>query len=279
MEKGENPKIKIMVCCHKPGKWLNDDIYMPIQCGKALSDVDLGIQGDDTGDNISAKNPSYCELTAMYWAWKNLKDIDYIGLCHYRRYFDFKYSGLNCVNNVSCLPYYMKNIPLNVIDFCKKERAAVVVKPHTFFCNMKCWYAICHNSNDMKVLRNVLEKKYPNYLSAFDKMLSSNKMIAYNMFICKKNIFDDYCEWLFDILFELERYLFVNNEDNYQKRVFGFLSERLMTVYAIHNRMDLKRVPVLFLSNLKNESSFKYVLRTSIDNIIALILSIRLKAI
>ena len=72
----------------------HNDVYMPLQVGKALSDVDLGVQGDDEGDNISTKNPNYCELTGLYWAWKNLKDADYIGLAHYRRYFDFKGTGM-----------------------------------------------------------------------------------------------------------------------------------------------------------------------------------------
>ena len=80
---------KILVCCHKKDVFASDPPYFPIQVGKALSSVDLGITGDDTGDNISGKNPSYCELTGLYWAWKNLKDTDVIGLCHYRRYFDF----------------------------------------------------------------------------------------------------------------------------------------------------------------------------------------------
>lgn len=277
MKKNENPKIKILVCCHKSGKWLSDDVYMPIQCGKAISDVDLGIQGDDTGDNISAKNPGYCELTAMYWAWKNLKDVDYIGLCHYRRYFDFQSSVLRCVKNVNILPDYVEKIPSCMIDFCSKNNSIVVAKPYTFYCNMMHWYAIQHNSNDMKLLRNVLEEKYPNYICAFDNMLYSNKMLAYNMFICKKNIFDNYCEWLFDILFDLEKKIVVNYEDNYQKRVLAFLSERLMTVYALHNRMDVKYIPILFLSDSKNESYFKYMTRTYLDNIIASILSIRQK--
>ena len=84
-------KIKILVACHKSDTAIyQNDIYMPIQVGKALhANVELGFQCDNTGDNISEKNDSYCELTAIYWAWKNLKDIDYIGLCHYRRYFDF----------------------------------------------------------------------------------------------------------------------------------------------------------------------------------------------
>lgn len=82
--------VKILVCCHKHDITPKQEPYLPIHAGKALHpELDLGITGDDTGDNISLKNPNYCELTAMYWAWKNLKDVDIIGLCHYRRYFDF----------------------------------------------------------------------------------------------------------------------------------------------------------------------------------------------
>ena len=80
---------KILICCHKESKLPKDEKYFPIHVGKALSNMDLGIEGDDTGDNISLKNGSYCELTGMYWAWKNLKGVDVIGLCHYRRFFDF----------------------------------------------------------------------------------------------------------------------------------------------------------------------------------------------
>ena len=86
-------KSKIIVCAHKKDFVMDNELYMPLQVGKATSKVDLGFQGDDTGDNISAKNPNYCELTGLYWAWKNLKDVDYIGLAHYRRYFDFMNGG------------------------------------------------------------------------------------------------------------------------------------------------------------------------------------------
>ena len=77
--------------------------YLPIQVGKAISNTDLGVQGDNTGDNISEKNQSYCELTGIYWAWKNLKNVDYIGLCHYRRYFDFHKQG-NMIAHSTIIP-------------------------------------------------------------------------------------------------------------------------------------------------------------------------------
>lgn len=90
-----NNKITILVCCHKQDYYAQKYPFLPIQVGRAISSVDLGIQGDDTGDNISWKNRNYCELTALYWAWKNLKEVDIIGLCHYRRYFLLKNNIFN----------------------------------------------------------------------------------------------------------------------------------------------------------------------------------------
>ena len=85
-----NKSIKILVAHHKKSLVITNDVYLPIHVGKALhKDIDLGIQGDDEGDNISNENSIYCEMTAWYWAWKNLK-ADYVGLCHYRRYFTFE---------------------------------------------------------------------------------------------------------------------------------------------------------------------------------------------
>ena len=79
----------ILVCCHKPYNCLKDDNFLPIQVGKSISRIDIGIIGDDTGDNLSNKNKSYCELTGIYWFWKNRPIPKYVGLYHYRRYFMF----------------------------------------------------------------------------------------------------------------------------------------------------------------------------------------------
>lgn len=109
-----NNKITILVCCHKQDYYAQKYPFLPIQVGRAISSVDLGIQGDDTGDNISWKNRNYCELTALYWAWKNLKEVDIIGLCHYRRYFLLKITYLILVyKNMyvgSLILYAMKNV-------------------------------------------------------------------------------------------------------------------------------------------------------------------------
>lgn len=82
-------KIEIYVACHKPSELPKNDIFVPIHVGSAISKIVMpGLQRDDEGDNISAKNPQYCEMTAQYWAWKHSK-ADYVGLCHYRRYLNF----------------------------------------------------------------------------------------------------------------------------------------------------------------------------------------------
>ena len=105
-------KSKIIVCAHKNDFVLSNDVFRPLQVGKAQSAVNFGFDGDDTGDNISHKNPNYCELTGLYWAWKNMTDYDFVGLAHYRRYFDFS-------KNASKIDYVRH---ISVDDFCKLQK-------------------------------------------------------------------------------------------------------------------------------------------------------------
>ena len=133
-------KVKILVAIHKPDKVYGDKVYMPIQVGKSLSEFNLGFQGDNTGDNISEMNSMFCELTAHYWAWKNLKDVDYIGLCHYRRYFDIIITEENIEKlmsecDVILLHYIMINLKqcqvkilLYSLKFWKKNFQNIIVQ-------------------------------------------------------------------------------------------------------------------------------------------------------
>ena len=77
-------KIKVIIAAHKQYLMPDKDCYLPVQVGSALHKA-VGYTPDNTGDNISEKNPYYCELTGLYWAWKNLP-ADVLGLVHYRRY-------------------------------------------------------------------------------------------------------------------------------------------------------------------------------------------------
>ena len=77
--------IKIIVATHKSYQMPEDEVYFPIHVGADSNKNETPYTKDNTGDNISIKNPNFCELTGLYWVWKNLKN-DYIGLVHYRRH-------------------------------------------------------------------------------------------------------------------------------------------------------------------------------------------------
>ena len=99
--------IKIIVATHKKYNMPKDNMYLPVHVGRQGKD-DIGYQGDNEGENISEKNPFYCELTGLYWAWKNL-NADYIGLAHYRRNFVYK-KGKNKFECIASKEYMNKKL-------------------------------------------------------------------------------------------------------------------------------------------------------------------------
>lgn len=250
--------IKILTCIHKDDIYLKDKDYLPIHVGKALSNVDLGIQGDDTGDNISVKNTCYCELTAMYWAWKNLKDVDYIGLCHYRRYFDFhKQCRKGFPYTVFPTDKYKDmdiSIPEKVIKRLKEGYAIVPEKIH-YNISLYDNYCNCHISDDLRVLEQAIEERCDKkYIYAFDKIMHrTNELIPCNMFILKWSDFDKYCTWLFGILGEVEKKINIEHYSGYQKRIFGFMGERLLNVFLCAENIKIKKYPLIFFSNEEDE--------------------------
>lgn len=218
----------VLVATHKPDKVYQDDIYTPIHVGRAVSKFKeemTEIIGDDTGDNISAKNPRYCELTAIYWAWKNMNNTNYVGLCHYRRYFKTLYTS-------------------DKINFVLKEYDVVLPSPiyYPFTMEDKLYRAVCEE--DVAIFYQVIDKLYPEYKKSVLKYMHGNKDIAFNMFICSKEIFDKYCEWLFHILFECEKYIRLSGYSRAQ-RIFGHLSEYLLPIYCIHNQLRIKYEPLI----------------------------------
>ena len=151
-------KIKILVCCHKPDKFMSDNVYMPIQVGKAKSKFDLGIQGDNEGDNISIENPHFCELTGLYWAWKNMNPVEYIGLCHYRRYFNFHTNGSAFTDSTIVKTADFGKLDLSVPDVDKifKKYDIVLSRPKCYPCSLFYDYSSCHVSEDLRELEKVV---------------------------------------------------------------------------------------------------------------------------
>ena len=263
-------KIKILVCCHKKDIYKKSDIYIPIHVGKAISNIDLGIQGDNEGNNISSKNASYCELTGMYWAWKNLKNTDYIGLCHYRRYFDFNHNGrfffpLTTIKNSD---FNKLNLTVNpkVLNYLQKGYC-IVAKPSHIGTSLYLQYCEGHYSPDFRILgttiKDTLDTKYSQ--AFWTTQLEDNKFSPFNMFIMNWQQFDRYCNWLFPLLEKVENKIDITNYPCDQKRIYGYMGERLLNVYIKAENIKTKHYPILKISDdceVDNFSIPKYIIRT-----------------
>lgn len=211
----------IYIATHKKFNVPNEPGYIPIQVGTE-GKTKLGYLVDNTGDNISVKNANYCELTGLYWIWKNTSD-DYKGLVHYRRYF----SNSLKANEILKERYILR--ALKKFD---------VILPFRYTMDKSLIDDYCEISGfkkDLESVREIILSKYPNYLNTYDNTMNNNKIYFYNMIIARKTVFDNYCEWLFSILFELEKKVDLLGYNDYQKRIYGFLSERLLNVYFDYN--------------------------------------------
>lgn len=251
-----NKDITMLVCCHKKDYFRSGDGFRPVHVGKARSSVDLGIEGDDTGDNISIKNSNYCELTAHYWYWKNGKKTNYVGLSHYRRYFDFDIKlpyGINFKSITS--PEAIATPPQlpDDIDRIFEKYDIVLAKRKIYPFSLKIDYWICHIIEDYGILRNVIKERSPEILSSFDEVMNhQNQLSPCNMFLTTWNVFDEYSRWLFDILFEVERRVKISEYPN-QARIFGFMAERLLNVYCHYKKLRIKYVPLVMVNDTPSE--------------------------
>lgn len=268
-------KTKILVCCHKPDIYKDSDVFLPIQVGKALSNISLKMQGDNEGCNISDKNPSYCELTGMYWAWKNLSNIDYIGLCHYRRYFDFNHIGRLCFPSTTITTQLFDSLNLDInskITRFLEQGGCVIAKPVHLHTSLYLQYCEGHYSPDFRTLGDVILETQPaKYIDGFWKYLvGSNLFSPYNMFIMNWEEYDRYCNWLFKILEDFESRIDITHYPVYQKRLFGFVAERLLNLYVRTNNIKTLRIPVLKISDepeVDDVSLGKYCFRTIVRDL------------
>lgn len=224
----------IYIAAHKKFNVPQLDNYAVLQVG-AQGKENLGYIQDNTGDNISYKNPNFCELTGLYWIWKNCDD-EYKGLVHYRRYFG--------KSNLSSKPedIYTYQKMLQLLD------GRDIVLPYVECFKMNAREEIlsqCCTEEIFEQLEMVIDKLYPEYRADFDKFFAGNKAVLFNMMFCKAEVFDAYCKWLFDVLFELEKLVDLSELNAYQQRLYGFLSERLLNVWIMHNKLNVVNTPVI----------------------------------
>lgn len=223
VQKGPIMSTRIFTMTHKPFTPPADPIYIPLHVGRAGAE-DLGYLGDHTKDNISSLNPCFCELTGMYWIWKNYRDADYIGICHYRRYLINENGSLFTEPELEKL--------LSGYDM-------ITTKLLTLPCPYCQGFQENHHLKDLITTENVLKEKYPAYADTFDSLVHGVHTYFGNIFITSRKLYDSYCSWLFNILFEVQRRTDFSGYNDYSKRLFGFLSEFLQTVWIRHNRLHV----------------------------------------
>lgn len=251
------PNIKILVSCHKETYIPDSDIYMPVHVGASCAPSPLpGMQPDDEGENISDRNFTFCELSAQYWAWKNL-DADYIGLCHYRRFFCFD-GAKHAANDhaqieVDCLtPRTAREYRLDDTALLKERISAcdMVVAPewnvrgvptplgsqNSVEDHMISYGLIDKASLDM--LREIVSEVQPSYRQILDDYLGGTQYIGYNCFVAKRAIFDRMCEFEFSILQEFDKRFDYANLTAAKRRICGYLGETIFSVFVMSLMKD-----------------------------------------
>lgn len=238
--------IKIYVSCHKPSYVPANPCLYPVQVGAALAKERIpGILHDDEGEHISDKNRCYCELTAQYWAWKN-EDADYYGFFHYRRYLVFDetrrdedaYGNLNfqkpdedVIREIGLKPDNMQRM-ISGCDIMTVRGRKLPQSGQARTTNYTQYGTTSfQHQSDMDTVLAVLNEKYPEYSDAAKEYMDSDAAYECNMFIMTKVLYQRYCSWLFDILFEAEKRIDMTYYSVEEYRVMGYLSERLFGIF------------------------------------------------
>ncbi|QQA45094.1 DUF4422 domain-containing protein [Pelagovum pacificum] len=239
---------------HKPAPMLSSASVRPVHVGRAVAAAPLpGMAGDDTGDHISDRNATYCELTALYHAWKQGDDSTHTGLMHYRRVLDFTDSYRSGQAEIFLDRF---DIP-EWLDATEAWLAAegeawdlVVPRLHTMPASVEANYAADHVAADFERMRQVMAAHHPDWLPAFEKMAKQPGIRLGNVALMRRDLFDEYCALLFDVLARIEAQTDLSGRDAHQSRYLGFLSERLFTAWVMEKQAQGARVREVHLLNL-----------------------------
>lgn len=254
------PTVKLLVCYHKPDTLLQDSVFTPIHVGRALAKkrwpegsptlswMTEKMIGDDTGENISEKNASYNELTALYWAWKNYDQLgnpDFIGLMHYRRHFMFR-EGEVRVYTLSGMggEHYLEELNYS------PEKLEKMLEDCDFACHLGKvdgiyrHYLDNHRQSDLDLALKLVCDLYPEYAADARAYMEQSVGNFCNMFLFPRKLFFEYCRWIFRILEEFEKQVDIS-----EKRLF--ISERLTGIFIYHlmqKGLRYKVFPIAFVA-------------------------------
>ena len=234
-------KVTMYMVTHKDVDFVPDGrTPIFVGAGKSLKEYIR----DNTLENISDKNKYFCELTAYYWIWKNDSESDYVSIEHYRRFFMVQ----------SVFPHI---ITKNGMGKMLKTYDVITGKFALTKMSLSDFYFARHYGEDLTLAKERIADKHPEYLNTFERIMNGNKSPMFNMMCTSKKMFDEYCEWLFDILFYVEENIDLQKRTPYQQRALGFLAERLMNVWVEVNTDKILRLPIYYHEKNKFISTIK----------------------
>lgn len=237
----DSNKIVVAVATHKPYQMPSDDVYLPVHVGAALHpDVCSDMQADNEGDNISRKNGSYCELTALYWLWKNV-DADAKGLVHYRRHL----GSPNGAHRKASDPFDRLVTGGELGELLSSHQAIVAKHRNYYIETVYNHYSQTFDGIHFDICREILEETQPEYVVAWDELMKSRSAHIFNMFVMRADVLDAYCAWMFPILEQLEKRVDTTGYDAFANRFIGRVSERLLDPWLKVNRIDFTELPVV----------------------------------
>ena len=266
-------KTSIYIATQTEREFPNNKDYIPLMVGKPDENLLKGLN-DGIGDSISNKNPFYCELTGHYWIWKNDHQSDIVGLCHYRRFL-----WLSDVPRRICRKNF-KSVKdceefLNTQELGKifeNETCDIILPRPLVFSggDIKTQFTEAHGETAYLLMIDSIKRNAPEYMSSVDKVFSRRFEYFANLLIAMKPTFDEYSEWLFRILQDVEAHTDLNDKKNL--RLMGFISERLLNLYVVHNKLKIKEVPQIFINTDESEkdlyTDLRYIKRRYFPGII-----------
>lgn len=292
-------KIKILVAYHKPAKLLKSDIFVPIQVGRdvmiekskdgMLTSKDKewlqnNLIGDNTGDNISKLNRYFNEMSAIYWAWKNqgeLENPDFVGLMHYRRHFDFSESEHNqktWLPNSTCYKFakidnkYLELLDKKYIDnltekydiICSKEYDAKNLDPTLNNCKERFIQAASSKAIWYEKMEQAIVELHPEYIEEMKELQNSTSHYLCNMFVMRKDLFNEYCKFTFDVLFKVYEEFKNTQTDVMETRAIGYLAEYLTSIYISHYKHNtpdkVKELNLTYIEDPENTPIVKKIM-------------------
>lgn len=203
--------------------------YKIVDCGHSYHKYfqSINIIYDDILDNISNENKYYSELTGLYWTWKN-DNSSIKGLVCYRRFL------------VKLFPYFHILKENEIKKVLKKYDIILSKKKYLGGATVRKQFELGVSNENIVLLEKIIKKMYPEYIESMNYIWKQKKLSAFNIMISTKKLYDEYCEWLFSILFEMEKFVDYSTVNGYKVRIFAFISERLLPVWVDHKKLKVK---------------------------------------